>query len=264
MTLRKIEEALRGAGIDNARAEALILAEHFANIPRSHLLMMTDNIESPQLDEAVKRRMTREPLQYIVGTWSFMGLDFAVSPDCLIPRADTETLAEYAAANIRHGGVFADLCTGSGCIAISVLNCRGDLTASAVEIARRNRDAHYITSRLSLICGDVCGDVFKRDEYFDAILSNPPYVTAGEIESLDPELSFEPLHALTDGADGLSIIRAILEIYPAHLEKDGFMAIEFGAAQAAAVSRIAASNGLSCEILKDIAGHERVAVCRRQ
>lgn len=270
MTLDEIIKILGDAGCENPRGEAYILAEHFCGVPRSHLVLMKDSpLESEKLSEAVAKRASHVPLQYIIGKWSFMNEVYEVTPDVLIPRPDTEILVEYGISNIKKGGVFADLCTGSGCVAVSALAARDDLTCAAVEkypsalnVAKRNAAANGVDGRITFFEADVTEDFLPPDMMFDAVLTNPPYVTPEEYETLSPEVKAEPRHALTDGVSGLSIIEKIIEIYPRHLKDDAFIAIEMGAEQGDALRALAAGHNLSAEILKDYSGRERVAVLR--
>lgn len=266
MTQRQLKAILDSAGIEDSTFEARQLICHFEKCSGADAAM--GDFFSPELMKAVERRKTREPLQYIIGAWSFMGFDFKVSPDCLIPRADTELLCEVLIDKLPFGGRFADLCTGSGCIAISALRLRGDASGVAVEkyentlnVARKNAEIHKVTDRLDLKLADVCEDSLEGK--FDVIVSNPPYVTADEMRRLQREVRYEPAVALTDGGDGLSIIRKIMEIYPSHLKDGGVLAIEFGARQGEAVMKIAEENALSGEILRDIEGRDRVIVIKK-
>ncbi len=269
MTIRETENRLRAAGIENAAGEALLLWEHFTGVPRSRLIIMKDEErECKELEAAISRREGFEPLQYILGEWSFMRETYEVNPSTLVPREDTEILVSYAIENVARNGVFADLCAGSGCVGISTLAAREDLSCVSVELygetletAKRNAKRNGVDDRLSFVQADVTTPCFPKETLFDAVLSNPPYVTAQEWETLAEDVKKEPRAALTDGGDGLSVIRKILEIYPKHLKGGGFIAIEMGAEQGAAVSEIARDNGLSCRILKDFSGKDRVALC---
>jgi len=252
MTLRELENRLHAAGIENYRGEAKILAESFSE---------------DALDGAASRRISGEPLQYIIGKWYFMNEVYEVSPAVLIPRQDTECLVEWAIKNIPHGARIADLCTGSGCIAVSTLAARRDLTCVAVEkypdaldVAKRNASLNGVSDRIEFVEADVLKEQIAGE--FDAILSNPPYVTAEEYKALDKELYFEPPHSLTDGADGLTFYRTIFEKYPAHMKRGGVIALEIGANQAKDVETISASRGFSAQIIKDYSGNDRVAVCK--
>ena len=271
MTLRELEERLSLAGIEEARREAAILAEHFCGIPRSRQSFMRDaDLGSERIADALRRRISGEPLQYIVGVWDFMNETYEVSPDVLIPRQDTEILVEWAIKNVPEGGRSADRCTGSGCIAVSTLARRRDLTCVAVDkypeaiaLAKRNAERNGVADRIEF---RVC-DVLLEDchgETFDAVLSNPPYVTADEYADIQKEVLFEPKYALTDGADGLTFYRRILEVYPARLSRGGMIAFEIGCSQAKDVCAIAEKHGMRTSIIKDYSGHDRVAVCEKE
>jgi len=255
LTYSSIVMDLCGAGIDlgAAQNEAVILIESTAGIGRTRILLNRDidyAAEFPQsaevLSAAVARRMNREPLQYILGEWDFMASTFKVGPGCLIPRADTEIICEKAIADIPTGGTFADLCTGSGCIAISILLARPDIkSAAAVEIsleaaeyARENARRLGVSDRLNFVIADVTADVFGSEDFFDMIISNPPYIPTNDVQNLDKELFYEPSLALDGGGDGLDIVRSILEIYPAHVKNSGVILIEFGYDQRDAVESI--------------------------
>ena len=267
MKLREITARLEAAGIEDAGYEASVLVEHFEGDGRAAQLAFDKDYVSEALLSAISRREKREPLQYIMGQWDFMGYTFKVTPHTLIPRSDTELLCEFLIKNLPRGGRFADLCTGSGCIPISVLNMRRDATGVCVElypetmeVARENGSLHKVDDRLEYILGDVTEDVLCGE--FDVIVSNPPYVTVEEMEEISPEVEKEPAHALTDGGDGLSIIRKIIEIYPRHVKNGGCLAIEFGWKQGEAVTNIARELGYDSEILCDLEGRDRVIVIR--
>lgn len=293
MTLGEIEKRLSAAGVESAAAEARMLVCKFEKVPLSRLVIEKNaDFTSKKLLSAVRRRERREPLQYILGEWDFMNETYEVNPSVLIPRAETEALVEFGIKNIPNGGVFCDLCTGSGCVAVSTLAARSDLSCVAVEkfsgameTAERNAALNGVKNRARFVLGDVTEDVFEnaslsdffddfKDDFkdceenkdggikFDAILTNPPYVTQSEYEALEPELYFEPKAALTDGGDGLSIIKSILEIYPKYLKNGGFIAIETGAYQKRDVEKIASGVAAECEYLKDVEGRDRVCVCR--
>lgn len=273
MTLRTLEAALTAAGIppEDAAFEARLLCTHFTGISPARLLTMRDEeLLCPALAEAAERRTHREPLQYILGEWEFMGLSFAVSPACLIPRPDTETLAEAALPLLPKGARCADLCTGSGCIGISLAHYRRDITVTAVELfeetaaaAEKNARRLGVSDRFTVLRGDVTETVFPAGTEFDVIVSNPPYITLDEMEGLAPELAFEPRAALTDEGDGLSVIRGVLRTAAETLTASGVLLMEFGADQGAAVCSLAAASGFSAQILKDTAGHDRVLCARR-
>ena len=269
MTLNRLTRELEAAGIEDAAFEARLICARFTGISEAKLLSEPDaELQgSDELALAVSRRLAREPLQYVLGEWEFMGLPFDVSDKCLIPRADTELLCETAIRYLPHGGRMLDLCTGSGCIAVSCAHYRPDAVVSALEkypgaleSAKKNAEKNGVS--VGFIEADVNDPAAVTGEY-DVIVSNPPYVTAEEMETLAPELSFEPREALTDGGDGLSILRSIIEIYPAHLAPGGTMLLEHGSEQGAAVRDMAEKQGLSAETIRDTAGRERCTRIRR-
>ena len=267
MTFSEIVKKLSDGGVDSASFEASELICHFENVSRASCRF--GDYSSDGLMAAIDRRIGGEALQYIIGEWDFMGYTFKVSPACLIPRADTELLCSYICENAPKGARIADLCTGSGCIAIAALLEREDLTAVAVELypetlelAKENARLLGVADRIEFILGDVTTDTLTGE--FDIIASNPPYIALEEMENLDTEVLGEPHHALTDGGDGLSIIRKIIEIYPSHLKEGAPIAMEIGWQQGKAVTEIAEGLGLSANILKDIEGRDRVIVINKE
>jgi release factor glutamine methyltransferase len=270
MTLFEIEAALSGAGIEEARAEAFILASHFTSRTRASLLASPgDDLESGALDDAVRRRILREPLTYITGTAYFMNEEYEVSPAVLVPRRETETLVEAAARETgdRRANVL-DVCTGSGCVAVSLAalakNAKVlafDISPEAVCVAERNAARNGVSDRVSFECADMFS--WNTKLRFDVITSNPPYVRVDEMASLDPELSFEPRSALTDGGDGLSFVRELCARYSAFLAPDGAMFVEIGSAQGEAALAAARESGLNARIIPDLSGRDRVLEARK-
>ncbi len=274
MTIREIEHCLREAGIEDALWEALLLAEHFTH--RTASLWRGDRdsaIENPALADAVQKRATRYPLQYIFGTWEFMGLSFLVSENCLIPRPDTEILVEGAIAEAKRKRQHSDqpvrvldLCTGSGCILASVLHhCPGtmgtavELYPATMAVARQNFASLGLSERIHTVQGDIRENLLPPEDTYDLVLSNPPYVTTEEMKTLSPELAYEPAAALTDGGDGLSLYRAIFENYLSHLAPGGVMLLEHGSTQSDAVMTMGQSYGLTGKVLYDYGGNARCA-----
>lgn len=254
MTKEEAKAALLAAGVDNAAGEARVLAEHYkGNIP----------------PDVVQKRASRYPLQYLLGTWGFWREEYEVSPVCLCPRPDTEHLVECAVNRLPQGARFLDLCTGSGCVAISVLATRKDAEAVATDIfsetlalAGRNARRNGVAERVRFVRSDVFAPIPAelQGERFDAILSNPPYLTEKEMTQLQPEVQFEPVAALNGGADGLDFYREILNKWQHVLKKGGFFAFEIGCAQALPLQGLAAECGRSCRVIKDYSGNDRVVV----
>lgn len=270
MTLTEIETALRSAGIAEWRAEALILAGHFTGMSRAHLLACRDaELDGTGLVRALDRRIAREPLTYITGTAYFMNEEYEVSPACLIPRRETECLVEAAAKCIsgRRAEVL-DVCTGSGCVAISLAalepeaNVLGiDISADALSLAARNAVRNGVADRVSFERSDMF--VWSTDRKFDVITANPPYIRADEMSSLDAELAFEPSIALTDGGDGLSFVRELCSRYVGFLADGGALLCEIGSAQGASALAIADACGLDAQILPDYSGLDRILAISR-
>ena len=241
---------------------------HFCGINKAELLLKRDeDFCSPELEKAVKQRASHYPLQYILGYWDFFHETYRVTEDTLIPRQDTEKLVELAIRILPPKARFADLCTGSGCVAISTLASRPDCTAVAVDlfpktldVARENAESNGVGARLGFLRADVLKPDFMNElGKFDAILSNPPYIEREKLSLLDEELSFEPDTALDGGDDGLDFYRVIIREYGKYLSDDGFMLLEIGYDQAKAISAIAFDAGYKCEVYKDYGGNDRVA-----
>ena len=242
-TLRKATVILRESGLAEPRREAGSLLAFALKKDRTFLITQ-DKYELTPAEEAdfqaiLARRAAREPLQYITGRQEFYGLDFVVSRDVLIPRPETEMIVENAIEILKplKNARFCEIGTGSGCISVAILyNSVGasaiglDVSEKALEITRVNAENHRVADRLSL----KLSDVFKAlgDEKFDLIVSNPPYIPRRDIEHLQREVrDFEPFNALTDGADGLSIIERIINGAPRFLKPEGFLLMEIGYGQ---------------------------------
>ena len=271
MTLRDIQARFLRAGIENAAEEARLLASHILGVSldalRSQPTAPLDDADGA-LERAVARREEHYPLQYLLGTWGFWRQEYEVSPDCLVPRADTEILLDYAVRHAPKNGRVLDLCTGSGCIAISLLCERPDLSAVAVDLyentlalAKRNAARNGVgEERLTFVQADVLdGGFMAALGRFDMILSNPPYIPTRTVDGLAPELHFEPRAALDGGEDGLIFYRRMLcPDYRAALRAGGSFAFEIGYDQADALRALAGCE--PCEILHDLGGRARVAI----
>lgn len=272
MTYREIRDQFHNAGIENADWDASLLIEHFCKVEMGRIPLFPDaDYIDAALLEAVKKRTARYPLQYLIGEWQFWRQTYEVSPDCLIPRPDTEILVEEAIRRLPPDACFADLCTGSGCIAISVLAERPDTHAIALEkyaatlaLAERNATRNGVRERFSPLLADVLDPNCLGDEArFDAVLSNPPYIPAEVLSTLAPEPLAEPRVALDGGADGLIFYRAILKQYARLLRPNGFMLLEIGFDQAEDVTKIAREAGFAdCRVLRDYGGNDRVLLCQ--
>lgn len=268
---KSLTAALAAVGIDPPAHEAALLLERFAGASRATLMTDRDRLyAAPELENAVTRRLSREPLQYILGEWEFFGCDFTVSPHCLVPRPDTELLVETAIRVLPPNARVVDLCTGSGCVAVATLVHRPDVTADALELypetlklACENAQRNGVTPRFTPIEADLLKDGASRlspRAPYDAILSNPPYIPTADIEALSPEVKREPFAALDGGADGLTFYRAILRDYVSLVKPGGHILMEMAYDQAGDLKRLAAEYlpTAAVEILRDLGGNDRV------
>lgn len=274
MTYRQIVEKLTQAGIDTPAWDASLLLEHFCDCDRTTVSLDPDrDYREPKLEKAVRTRADRFPLQYLLGEWDFYRQTYEVTPSCLIPRADTEFLVERAIRTLPRDAFFADLCTGSGCIAISTLCERPDTTALVVDlsedalaVASRNAEKSGVADRLEFCRADVLSEdsawALSRPRPA-AILSNPPYIRSDAWNALSKEVKHEPRMALDGGADGLVFYRALLRLASVWLAPNGFCLFEIGYDQADDLRQLASENGFSCTILRDYGGNDRVAELKR-
>jgi release factor glutamine methyltransferase len=254
VNLKDAAAALAAAGIDEPQREARILERNAPN--------------AATFAAYVARRATHEPVAYILGRKEFWSLDFEVSPAVLIPRPDSETIVETALARLKHTPprTILDLGTGSGCLLIALLSewkeAAGlgvDISKDAIDIARRNAARLLEGPRAMFKVNDWTQDL---DQRFDLIVSNPPYITARELLSLDRDVAgFEPALALQGGEDGLDPLRRIASGLAKLMRADALALIELGIDQAAAASRILVNAGLEIlGIAKDLAGRDRAIV----
>lgn len=268
MTYRQLCRILQDAGVENARDEAGLLLAHFCGVSMAQLpFRMDEDFACAPLEDAVARRALHEPLQYLLGEWEFFGMPFTVSPDCLIPRADTELLVERAIERLPRGAHFADFCTGSGCIAAAVLAHRADTRATLVdafpktlEMARHNCQKNGVSDRAQWVLRDLLQPLQGAfAQPFDCILSNPPYIPTEVVKGLAPELAHEPQVALDGGADGLLFYRHFLANASHVLAPGGFWLFEIGYDQEQDVKALAERYGFACEVEKDLGGNPRLA-----
>lgn len=284
MTYRQLYEfgaqALAQAGIAEAGLDARLLLEYICHTDRNTLLLYGDgersSLEEQFYREVIARRAARMPLQYITGEQEFMGLSFRVNAHTLIPRQDTEVLVEEAMRYLSDGMRILDLCTGSGCILLSLLRysnrCTGvgiDISPGALAVAKEN------AARLGLEAAFLEGDLFapleeyfsgaaEEDRLFDIIISNPPYIETAVIGTLMPEVrAYEPLQALDGREDGLFFYRAILKQAGDYMRKGGWIFFEIGCNQGNAVRALLEEGGFAdAAIVQDYAGLDRIAMAR--
>lgn len=260
------EKILTMAEIADVKTDAWMLLEMAAKIDRSYYyLHMEDDITQEQLNEyewALKKRAEHIPLQYIVGETEFMGLPFKVNSSVLIPRQDTETLVEEALKVAKPGMKVLDMCTGSGCIIISILHHGKELEGYASDISRHAINVAKENAKLNQVAVSFeTGDLFDHIKgKYDIIVSNPPYIRTEEIAKLMPEVqNFEPFDALDGKEDGLFFYRKIVEQAGDYLNPGGHLLFEIGHDQGAEVSELMEQAGFKdVRVIKDLAGNDRV------
>jgi release factor glutamine methyltransferase len=279
--IRIAAEKLAQVGIPTARLDAELLLRHILGRDRAWLLAHSnDSLDAAHqrvFENLIKRRGTREPIQHIVGRQEFWGLDFIVTPDVLIPRPETELVVESALREARgmKAPVIVDLCSGSGCIAISLAKelpaarlFATDISEKALAIARENARRHDVSDRIRFFEGDLFGPLEELDlrGRVDMIVSNPPYVRVSELDTLQPEVrDFEPKTALIAGPEGTEIHERIISAAPDYLKRYGALILEMGLGQSAQLVALMRESGRykPPEVLKDLAGIERVIVAEK-
>lgn len=261
------------ADVENPDFEVTTIICHICSIGKARLLAIRGE-EVPEqflekMREAVERRVQHEPLQYIIGEWEFFGLRMFCGSGCLIPRPETELLVEKAIELIPKGGHFLDLCAGSGCISVAILNNRKDVTGTAVDIsgaaleyARKNSEYHKVEKRLEIVN-------MPLEEYLpiripDCIISNPPYVKTEEVDAFPPVMKFEPRIAFDGGHDGLEFYKTIAKRYSARFLKDGgYLLLEAGYDTVREVEAILKYRKMQTQVLEDMFGVERVCIGKK-
>lgn len=270
--LKWSEQYFGSHGAETPRLDAEVLLSHLLGEKRIYLYVHFDQPltadELANYKEMVKRRTGGEPVAYICGEKEFMGLAFKVTPSVLVPQPDTETLVEAAVERLRgkNSPRIADICTGSGAIALALAHylpetsvTATDISTDAVSIAKENAERLNLSERVQFFEGDLLAPL--AGETFDAIVSNPPYIPSAEIDGLPREVRAEPRLALDGGADGLDFYRRLVGESAALLNDGGFLAVECGDTQAGAIAEMAAAGGFGkTEIVRDLADKERVVV----
>ncbi len=280
---RQAVRRLSQAGIDEAGNDAVLLLEWCFGLTRSQLFMHGEQEAGVErlvcFEDALERRAAREPLHYITGIREFWSLDFVVSPAVLIPRPETEFLLDHILSTCGpagfSGGAVLDMCTGSGVIAVVLaLELGADLVVavdqsfSALQVARGNIQKHRQAGRIDLLCSDLFSAI-RPGATFELIVANPPYVAAGVLASLQPEVrDWEPEAALAAGSRGLDIIERLVRQASSFLKPGGWLFLEIGADQKAAAYRLAAGPAGSVydsvAVVSDWAGRPRVLQARKK
>ena len=270
-------QVLRKAGVSESRREAGSLLAHLLGKDRTFLITQAqDTLSDADLDSyrgLVERRAKGEPLQYIIGVQDFFGLEFKVTPEVLIPRPETELLVETALKLIdpEAAAYICDVGTGSGCIAVTLLRERPlahaiavDISDVAIKIAECNAARQSVNERISFVVSD-CFESLGSNTLFDLIVSNPPYVSAEALDGLQREVrEHEPRIALSPGLDGLAIIRRLIQEAPDLLKPHGYLLLEIGFDQAAAVERLIDRNIWKLlDIWPDLQGIPRIVALQK-
>lgn len=275
MTIRQIlkdaADKLQGVGIADPLVDASLLLSHVTSRPP--LMLRADSFSELPHDQLaafhalLDRRLAHEPLQYILGTVEFMGLTLSVTPDALIPRYDTEILCEEALRRIAGDLRVLDLCTGTGAIALTIKKhapqCRvfaSDISDKALQLAEKNAQNNALTVNFRL--GDLLAPF--ENESFDMIVSNPPYISAADMQELSPEVLLEPHLALHGGTDGLDFYRRIVADAPRHLVPGGWLLFEIGCDQAQDVSALMEKDFEKIQVIKDLSGLDRVVLGKKK
>lgn len=260
---REIRDALASAGAFDADFEAREIIREYTG----RALPLTGSIsdtEETAVNEAVRRRLAGEPLQYIFGKWEFYGLPFYVGEGVLIPRPETELLVDIAAKRLNSSSKALDLFSGSGCVPVSIAKTTG---AKCCAVELYDTAFGYLTRNIALneadvtaVQADACDGSLFGEMKFDYISANPPYITEAEMRELPGIVRREPESALYGGTDGLDFYRAFIPVWAKRLAEGGAMAVEIGETQGEAVSAIMRESGLRPEIIKDYAGLDRVVL----
>jgi len=256
--------------------ESEFLLAHLAGLQPIDLYISRGLSLLPELQKRyrglLKRREKGEPLQYIIGSSQFMGLDFKLNRDVFIPRPETEILIEaILARQIPQSAFILDIGTGCGNIAVTLAAFLPqsrvlaiDRSESALKIAALNGRQHNVLDRVSFVQRDIFEGLDKKEE-FDLIVSNPPYIRTGDLPALPPEVNYEPPLALDGGKDGFFVLREIIRQADRYLKSGGWLVLEIGAGQSAGVRKMIARLGKfeGPEIIKDYSGIDRVVIARK-
>ena len=274
---QQVKEALLPALGEEAEPAADVLLAEALGVARGKLYTLLDAALPPEADSLLTRQVYElslgKPLQYVLGTCHFYGQPVKVGPGCFIPRSDTEIAVEAAEQVLPRGGLFADICAGSGCIALALARQRPDARGYALELSRKalvfteanlegiDRVAVRRFDALEPEDYDALASILERP--LDLIVCNPPYIPTEEIETLAPQLGYEPETALDGGPDGLRFYRAVAEYAPMLLAEEGALVFEIGIHQCDPVTEILAAKHYSVAAFKDYGGIDRVLLAKK-
>ena len=275
------ENALKKFNINDAYIKSKRLLEYVLNQKDSQLIINSlkevSQNKKTEYEAKIQEIINGRPLQYITNSQEFMGLNFFVDENVLIPQPDTETLVETAIKKMKSDNnnknkpiQILDLCTGSGCIAISIAKfiknskiVATDISEKALQVAKKNAVLNNVESKIEFICSNLFENIEKQQ--FDYILSNPPYIETSDINNLSEDVKKEPYIALNGGEDGLKFYKEILQNAYKYLLTNGYLIIEIGYSQAEKTINICAQN-LNLETktpIKDLAGNDRVLIFKK-
>ncbi len=272
--LDKGEKQLTDKGKESAKLEAMLLLSHLTGMDRTELFISHENEVPDSVIESylalIEKRVEGIPLQHIVGSANFMGLEFKVSPDVLIPRPETELLVEEALKILTPDSRVLELCTGSGCIALSIMKLypgvtmvASDISPAAVHVAVENAEALEVPmgegpGKIDFKIGDLFEHVYDK---FDLIIVNPPYIRTDDIKNLEPEVKdHDPLMALDGGPDGLFFYRRLIYEAKNYLNPEGKLLLEIGYDQAPDITALAGDAYKNIKVIKDYSGNDRIMV----
>lgn len=280
--LNWVAEYLGTKGIDSPRLSAELLLGYVLAKKRIELYTQFDQCvaedQLTRLHNLVKRAGQHEPVAYVVGKTEFYSLELNVTPDCMIPRPETELLVERAIEFLRGRAgqqLVCDLCTGCGCIAIAIAkNCptariiATDISSDALKVAAQNVQKYQFGDRIELLCGDLFEPATPRlaGDKFDLIMCNPPYINAAEYETLAKNvIDYEPKLALFGGTDGLDVCRRVIKESGSFLKPGGALMLEIGFSQGRAIKELLEQTGTFAEIRidKDFQNHDRIAIAKK-
>ena len=276
--IQKSADFLAKKGVEPARLNAELLLAHQLKLPRMKLYLNFDRVltaaETDGLRELIKRRAAREPLQHITGSTSFCGCEISVSRHALVPRPETELLAELGWKFLTDGNpqsaTALDFGTGTGCIAIALAANSSnakitalDISPDALALARQNATLNKVAERMEFLLSDGFTALSEGNQ-FDLIISNPPYIASAEIETLDPEVKdYDPRGALDGGADGLDFYRRLAAEAKPFLKPTGKIMVEFGDGQADAIRSIFTAQKWIVEAVEEDYSHRaRILIAR--
>jgi len=268
--------------VDSPRLSAEMLLSFVLGLQRIELYINFDRPVTADklkvLHELVKRGGEHEPVAYLIGRTEFYSLEIKVNRDCLIPRPETELLAERAIEFLRKRNgkqYICDLCTGSGCVAVAIAKgvkdvgiIATDICDAALSVAAENVTHHDLAGQIKLLCGDLFAPIIEGldETRFDLIVSNPPYISTSEYETLDKNVKeYEPKKALHAGEEGLDVYRRIIEQADSHLKDNGALMLEIGYAQGQAIRNLLEEAGHFSQIIieKDFQNNDRVVTARK-